>query len=131
MMPIPKKCLAQNGSIEFVARATPSGGLEEPVRGFPFFLLSRSFEEIEKDADAESPKPDLNAFIAKPDMSSLAKLREHGVVSVADSARPAWSHLLTTNDSAACNILGLCALARKHVRVIALKPKVKKMSESQ
>ena len=70
----------------------------------------------------------LNAFIAKPDMTSLAKLREHGVVGVADSARTAWSHLLTTNDGAACNILGLCALARKHPRVIALKPKVKKMA---
>src|SRR5580698_3453976 len=73
----------------------------------------------------------LNAFMAKPDMTSLAKLREHGVVSVADSARSAWGHLLATNDGAACNILGLCALARKHVRVIALKPKVKKMSEAQ
>ena len=70
----------------------------------------------------------LNAFMAKPDMSSLAKLREHGVVGVADSARAAWSHLLATNDGAACNILGLCALARKHPRVIALKPKVKKMA---
>jgi hypothetical protein len=64
-------------------------------------------------------------------MTSLEKLRKHGVVNVADSARPAWSHLLKTNDSAACTILGLCAQARKHVRVIALKPKVKKMSESQ
>jgi hypothetical protein len=88
----------------------------------------------------------LNAFIAKPDMTTLAKLREHGVVSVADSARPAWSHLLATNDGAACAILGLCAQARKHARVIALKPKAvakpaakpepkttskKKMSEAQ
>ena len=73
----------------------------------------------------------LNAFIAKPDLNSLAKLREHGVVSVADSARTAWSHLLTTNDGAACTILGLCALARKHARVIALKPKAKKMSQSK
>lgn len=73
----------------------------------------------------------LNAFMAKPDMTTLAKLREHGVVSVADSARSAWSHLLATNDGAACTILGLCALARKHVRVIALKPKTKKMTEAQ
>ena len=73
----------------------------------------------------------LNAFLAQPDMASLAKLREHGVVSVADSARTAWSHLLTTNNGAACNILGLCAMARKHARVIALRPKTKKMSEAQ
>ncbi len=76
----------------------------------------------------------LNAFIAQPDMTSLAKLREHGVVSVADSARSAWSHLLATNDAAACQILSLCAQARKHARVIALKPKapkIKKMAEAQ
>ncbi len=75
----------------------------------------------------------LNAFMAQPDMKSLAKLREHGVVSVADSARTAWSHLLATNEKAACTILSLCALARKHVRVVALKPKPtkKKMAEAQ
>jgi hypothetical protein len=53
------------------------------------------------------------------------------VVSVADSARPAWSHILTTNETAACNILGLCAMARKHARVIALKPKAKKASSAR
>ena len=65
----------------------------------------------------------LNAFIAKPDQATLAKLRENGVVGVADSARPAWSHLVATNEKAACLILGLCAQARKHPRVLALKPK--------
>jgi len=67
------RALAQDGSIEFVARATPSGGIEEPVRGFPFYLLSRSFEDIEKDADAEFPKPDMNAYIAKLDLSPELK----------------------------------------------------------
>ena len=75
--------------------------------------------------------PHLNGFMAQPDMNSLAKLREHRVVNVADSARPAWSHLLATNESAACTILSFCALARKHVRVVALKPKAKRMSEAQ
>src|ERR1700683_346270 len=60
---------AQDASIEFVARATPSAGLEEPVRGFPFFLLSKSFVEIEKEAEAAYPKPDMDAFIAKLDVS--------------------------------------------------------------
>jgi hypothetical protein len=75
--------------------------------------------------------PHLNGFMAQPDTASLAKLREHRVVNVADSARPAWSHLLATNESAACTILSLCALARTHVRVVALKPKAKRMSEAQ
>ena len=73
----------------------------------------------------------LNNFMAQPTMATLAKLREHGLVNVADSARAAWSHLLATNENAACIILSLCALARKHVRVVALKPKTKKMSEAQ
>jgi hypothetical protein len=64
---------AQTASIEFVARATPSAGLEEPVRGFPFYLLSKSFAEIEKEADATYPKPDMDAFIAKLDVSPELK----------------------------------------------------------
>jgi hypothetical protein len=57
------RAMAQAGSIEFVARATPSGGLEEPVRGFPFYLLSKSFAEVNKEAAMLYPKPDMNAFI--------------------------------------------------------------------
>jgi hypothetical protein len=65
--------IAQDGSIEFVARATPSGGLEEPVRGFPFFLLNKSFEDITKEADAAFPKPSMDAFIDKLDVSKELK----------------------------------------------------------
>jgi hypothetical protein len=54
---------AQDGSVEFVARATPSSGVEEPIRGFPFFLLSKSFEEIQKEVATTYPKPDMDAFI--------------------------------------------------------------------
>ena len=89
--------IAQNGSIEFVARATPSGGLEEPVRGFPFFLLSKSFEEIEKDADAESPKPDMNEFIAKLDVSPELKawMKKNAWVSFSGED---FTHKLHTDD---------------------------------
>jgi hypothetical protein len=60
---------AQDASIKFVARATPTAGLEEPVRGFPFYLLSKSFAEIAKEAAAAYPKPDMDAFIAKQEVS--------------------------------------------------------------
>jgi len=66
---------AQTGSIDFVARATPSGGLDEPVRGFPFYLLSKSFEDIGKEADATDPKPDMDAFIAKLDATYSPELK--------------------------------------------------------
>jgi hypothetical protein len=67
------RATAQAGSIEFVARATPSGGLEEPVRGFPFFLLSKSFAEVNKEAAMLYPKPDMNAFIDRLDESPQMK----------------------------------------------------------
>src|SRR5580704_11627635 len=64
---------AQNGSIEFVAKATPSQGAEEPVRGFPFYLLSKSFEDINREADHDFPPPDMNAFISTLEVSPELK----------------------------------------------------------
>jgi hypothetical protein len=69
------RATAQAGSIEFVARATPSGGLEEPVRGFPFYLLSKSFDDIQKEVDLASPKPEMNAFIDKLDSKYSPELK--------------------------------------------------------
>jgi len=64
---------AQTGALEFVARATPSGGLDEPIRGFPFYLLTKSFEEINKEVDASVPKPDMDEFIDKLEVSPELK----------------------------------------------------------
>jgi hypothetical protein len=71
--PPPPRAAAQEGSIDFVARATPSGGLDEPVRGFPFYLLSKSFESISKEVDASIPQTDMDAFIDKLDVSPELK----------------------------------------------------------
>ena len=65
--------VAQNGTLEFTARATPSGGLDEPIRGFPFYLLSKSFEDINKEVDGNYPKPDMDAFIDKLEVSPELK----------------------------------------------------------
>jgi hypothetical protein len=70
---VASRAKAQNASIEFIAHATPSGGLEEPVRGFPFYLLSKSFAEIGNEATAAYPKPEMNAFIAKQNVSPELK----------------------------------------------------------
>jgi hypothetical protein len=64
---------AQTGSLDFVARAAPSAGLDEPVRGFPFYLLSKSFEEITQEAEASYPKPDMDASIDKLGISKELK----------------------------------------------------------
>src|SRR4029077_9383373 len=61
----PRRAGAQRGSIPIVARATPSSGVEEPIRGFPFYLLSKSFEEIQKEVAANYPKPDMDGFIER------------------------------------------------------------------
>src|ERR1700729_1788450 len=69
----PQVAAQQTGSLEFTARATPSGGLDEPIRGFPFYLLSKSFEDINKEGDANYPKPDMDAFIDKLEVSPELK----------------------------------------------------------
>jgi hypothetical protein len=76
---------AQSASIQFIAQATPSDGLQEPVRGFPFFLLSKSFEEIRKEAMAAYPKPDVDAFIDKQDFSPELKtwMKKNHVIQLA------------------------------------------------
>jgi hypothetical protein len=76
---------AQNpstGSIEFTARVTPAAGRSEPVRELPFYLLSKSFQDIHTEADAAEPKLDLEAFIEKLEVSKELKAwmkREHSV----------------------------------------------------
>jgi len=76
---------AQSASIQFVAQATPSDGLQEPVRGFPFYLLSKSYEEIRKEAIASYPKPDVDAFIDRQEMSPELKawMKKNHVIQLA------------------------------------------------
>lgn len=64
---------AQNGSVEFVIQVTPAGGLQEPVRGFPVFLLNKSFTDIQTEADATFPRQNLNDFIDSLDVSKELK----------------------------------------------------------
>jgi hypothetical protein len=51
------------GAIEFVARVTPTAGRAEPVRQLTFFLLRKSFADIQKEVEETEPKPDLDRFI--------------------------------------------------------------------
>jgi hypothetical protein len=54
----------QVGSIEFVARVSPTGGHAEPVRGFTFYLLRKSFQDIRHEAEALEPAPNMDEFIS-------------------------------------------------------------------
>jgi hypothetical protein len=74
----------QAASIEFVVQVTPAGGTAEPVRGFTFYLLSKSFFEIQQEVDSSVPKPDMNAYIDGLKVSPELKawMKKHQVVSL-------------------------------------------------
>jgi hypothetical protein len=67
------RAAAQTGSLQFVARVTPSGGVDEPVRSFPFYLLSKSYADIQKEAVVMAPGANMNAFIDGLDVSKELK----------------------------------------------------------
>jgi hypothetical protein len=67
------RAAAQTGSLQFVARVTPSGGVDEPVRSFPFYLLSKSYADIQKEAVLMAPGANMNAFIDGLDVSKELK----------------------------------------------------------
>ena len=67
------RAAAQTGSVEFAIHVSPTDGLEEPVRGFPVFLLNKSFEDIQKEAEAAYPKDSLDDFIDSLDVSKELK----------------------------------------------------------
>jgi hypothetical protein len=54
---------AAPGSLEFTAKATPSGGRTEPVMRLSVSLLQKSFADIRKEAEQFEAKPNLDQFI--------------------------------------------------------------------
>ena len=65
---------AQNSTIEFVAKTTPSSGTDEPVRGLTFYLLRKSFGDIGKEAAETFPLVAMDAFVDKLDVSKELKV---------------------------------------------------------
>jgi hypothetical protein len=64
-------------SVEFVARVSPTGGHPEPVRGQTFYLLRKSFQDIEAEATAAEPMPKKDDYIdglgLSPEMKAWMK----------------------------------------------------------
>lgn len=73
-----------SGSITFTARLTPSSGVAEPVRGLPFYLLRKSFADIQREAEASEPKPDMDKFIDGLTVSKELKacMKKHHTVHI-------------------------------------------------
>jgi uncharacterized protein YnzC (UPF0291/DUF896 family) len=51
------------GSLEFSAHITPTAARPEPVRQFTFYVLTKSYTEIVKDAEEKDPAPRRDEFI--------------------------------------------------------------------
>ena len=61
------------GSIEFVARVTPTVGRAEPVRQITFYLLRKSYAETVKEVEQSEEKPEMDRFIASLEVSKELK----------------------------------------------------------
>ena len=51
------------GSLEFAARITPTAARPEPVRQFTFYILTKSYTKIVKEAEEKDPVPARDEFI--------------------------------------------------------------------
>jgi len=51
------------GSLEFSARITPTAARAEPVRQFTFYILTKSYTDIVKEAEEKDPVPSRDEFI--------------------------------------------------------------------
>ncbi len=76
---------AQNGSIQFEAHVRSSAGTDEPVRSFNFYLLRKSYAEIQAEAKTAVPPAKMDEFIDKLDVSKELKawMKKNHCVSLA------------------------------------------------
>jgi len=85
------------GSVEFVARITPTAARPEPVRQFTFYILTKSYTAIVKEVEEKVPQPARDAFIdgltVSPELR--AWLKGHDTL---DLTVPELDKLLTPDD---------------------------------
>jgi hypothetical protein len=87
----------QTGFLEINARVSPTGGHPEPARGLTIYLLRKSYEAIQKEADAAEPLPKIDDFIAGLELSPQLKawMVKHQIV---DFSGPAFPKAITGED---------------------------------
>jgi hypothetical protein len=73
---------SNTGTLEFLARVTPTAARPEPVRQFTFYLLTKSYTEIVKEVEEKDPLPPRNEFIETLKISPELKswLKEHEIL---------------------------------------------------
>ncbi|HEY2459952.1 MAG TPA: hypothetical protein VGI16_04060 [Candidatus Acidoferrum sp.] len=95
----PGAIFAQNaqGGLTITARITPSGARPEPMRQFTFYILTKSYENIRKDVEADNPLPIREKFIdglkVSPELKEWLKAHE-----VFDLTAPELDKLVTPAD---------------------------------
>jgi hypothetical protein len=87
----------QTGYLEIATHVSPSGGHAEPARGLTVYLLRKSYDAIQKEADAAEPLPKINDYIAGLELSPLLKawMVKHQIV---EFSGPAFPKAITGED---------------------------------
>ncbi len=85
------------GSLEITAQIAPTGGRPEPVRQFPLCVLTKSYDNIKKEVEANSPQPSKDEFIEKLKVSPELKewMKKHDMM---DLTQLDFDKLVTVDD---------------------------------
>lgn len=71
---------SETGALEFVAHVTPTAARPEPVREFTFYILTKSYQQISKEIEAEDQLPERDKFIdelkVSPELKAWLKAHE-------------------------------------------------------
>ena len=85
------------GSLDFVARITPTAARPEPVRQFTFYVLTKSYAEIVNEVEGENVVPPREKFIeglkVSPELKEWLKAHE-----ILDLTLPDLDRLVTPDD---------------------------------
>ncbi|HXC99635.1 MAG TPA: hypothetical protein VN048_09855, partial [Verrucomicrobiae bacterium] len=85
------------GTLDITARIAPTGAHPEPVRQFTFYVLTKSYAEILKEATEQFPLADREEFISELKISPELKawMKKHAVI---DLTAPDVDKLITPDD---------------------------------
>jgi hypothetical protein len=90
---------AQNpsGSLDLTARVTPTGARPEPVRQFTFYVLTRSYADVSKEAAGQDVLPSREEFIKNMKVSPELKtwMNAHDIM---DLTIPELDKVVTPDD---------------------------------
>jgi hypothetical protein len=85
------------GTLNFTARITPTAARPEPVRQFTFYVLTKSYSDVVKEVEEQSPLPTRDKFVDELKLSPELKewLKAHDVF---DLTAPGFDRQLTADD---------------------------------